>query len=90
MALKLLRSTKFNREYRKFVRNQPLKARVVIETLNKFVNTPSHPSLNLEKLKGTKIWTIRIDRGNRIFFTWTNDKTAYLLDVGKHDKYRMY
>ncbi len=61
-----------------------------IKAVSLFVKNPKHPSLNLEKLKGSSFWTIRIDRGNRIFFSWINKTTALFIDIGKHDKYRKY
>lgn len=54
------------------------------------MNNPNHPSLNLEKLKGSDYWTIRIDKGNRIFFKWIDKTEALFIDIGKHDKYRKY
>ena len=61
-----------------------------IKTISLFVKNPRHPGLNLEKLKGSSIWTIRIDKSNRIFFSWINKTTALFLDIGRHDKYRRY
>jgi len=55
-----------------------------------FISNPAHPGLKLEKLRGTKIWTIRIDKGNRIFLTWIDKSTALFIDIGQHDKYRKY
>ena len=75
----ILKTSRYQKERNKF-----------IKTINKFVHNPIHPSLHLEKLGGTKLWTIRIDRGNRIFFTWVDEKKALLIDIGKHDKYRKY
>ena len=61
-----------------------------IKAISLFVKNPKHPSLNLEKLKGSQFWTIRIDKGNRIFFIWKDKETALFIDIGKHDKYRRY
>lgn len=86
----ILKTSRYQRERNKFIKNNIRRADALIKTLNKFAHNPIHPSLHLEKLGGTKLWTIRIDRGNRIFFTWINEKKTLLIDVGKHDKYRKY
>ena len=88
--INILNSPRYERERDKFVKNNPENANALIKTLDKFSNNPSYPSLNLEKLGGTKIWTIRINKGNRIFFSWINESTALFIDIGKHDKYRRY
>lgn len=75
---------------KKFVKNDFVRAKSLNKTVNLFSNNHSHPSLNLEKLFGTEIYTIRLSRGNRIFFTWKNKSTAILIDIGPHDKYRRY
>lgn len=80
----------YQRTRDKFVLNNKQKGEALIKTLDLFIHNPTHPSLNLEKLKGSAIWTIRIDKGNRIFFSWITDNTALFLDIGKHDKYRKY
>ena len=61
-----------------------------IKAVSLFVKNPKHPSLNLEKLKGSTVWTIRIDKGNRIFCKWIDESTAIFIDIGEHDKYRKY
>lgn len=86
----LLKTSRYEKEQIKFIKNNTKRANVLVKTLNKFAYNPTHPSLNLEKLGGTKVWTIRIDKGNRIFFSWIDKKTALLIDIGKHDKYRRY
>lgn len=88
MQIKL--STSYYRALKGFVRNNKKNAENIKKTLKLLRENPRHPSLNLEKLKGSLIWTIRIDRGNRIFFSWVDKATVLFLDIGKHDKYRKY
>ena len=83
-------SSKYLTERRKFLKNNAHLSEKTIRTISSFVKNPQHPSLNLEKLRGGLIWTIRIDRGNRIFFAWIDKQTALFIDIGKHDKYRKY
>lgn len=75
---------------KKFLKNNPQRSENMIKTLSIFVQHPIHPSLHLEKLQNGPIWTIRIDKQNRIFFVWKTDNIMFLIDVGKHDKYRQY
>ncbi len=83
-------SSRYLSSRKKFLNNNLDLLNKTIKAIFLFVNNPRHPSLNLEKLKGSHIWTIRIDKGNRIFFSWINKTTALFLDIGKHDKYRRY
>ncbi|MBF8249562.1 MAG: hypothetical protein HW400_163 [Candidatus Levybacteria bacterium] len=88
MQIKL--SAGYYRGLKTFVKNNRINAENIKKALNLLRENPRHPSLNLEKLKGSNIWTIRIDKGNRIFFSWVDKTTALFLDIGKHDKYRRY
>lgn len=83
-------SPKYLAARKKFLKNSSQLANKTIKAILLFVKNPQYPSLNLEKLKGAKIWTIRIDRGNRIFFYWIDQSRALFIDIGKHDKYRKY
>lgn len=74
----------------KFLKNNPNLFNKTIKAISLFVDNPKHPSLNLEKLKGSEYWTIRIDKGNRVFFRWIDESEVLFIDVGKHDKYRRY
>ena len=88
--IKIQYSSRYLSSRKKFLSNNLDLLNKTIKAISLFVKNPQHPSLNLEKLKGSHIWTIRIDKGNRIFFSWINNTTALFLDVGKHDKYRRY
>ena len=73
------KTSRYNKQRDKFVRNNLQRGNALIKTIDKFTHNPNHPSLNLEKLGGSKYWSIRIDRGNRIFFVWLNSNTVCLL-----------
>lgn len=83
-------SANFLRSLRKFIKGSIQNKENYTKAISRFKNDPNYPSLNLEKLKNSKVWTIRIDKGNRIFFTRTDESTALFIDIGKHDKYRRY
>ena len=85
----LLTSSKFKRELDKFVKNNKLRANAVKKTFKLFINNPQSPGLNIEKITN-EVWTIRIDKAHRIFFTFVDDQKILLIDMGKHDKYRLH
>lgn len=86
-----IRLTKgYFRALERFVKNNPIHVQNIKKALNLFQKNPKYPGLNLEKLKGSQYWTIRIDKGNRIFFTWIDKTTVLFIDIGKHDKYKKY
>lgn len=88
--IKIQYSPKYLSERKKFLKNNPKLLNKTIKAISMFAGNPKHPGLYLEKLSGTKVWTIRIDKASRVFFYWINDKTALFIDIGKHDKYRRY
>ncbi|QQG44671.1 MAG: hypothetical protein HYW86_02035 [Candidatus Roizmanbacteria bacterium] len=88
--IKIEYSTHFQAERKKFVRNNRKRFNDYAKTLRLFVSDPSHPSLNMEKLKGGNIYTLRLNKGDRIFFIWKNKTTVLFTDIGKHDKYKDY
>lgn len=91
LKIKLEYSSHFLSERKKYVKNNQQRFRNYKKTVTFFASIPNHPSLNTEKLKNTKgIYTIRLNKGDRIFFTWTRENVALFIDIGKHDKYRKY
>lgn len=81
--------TQFHSSYKKFIKGNPSLKQKVNNILTRFAKNPQHPSLRLEKLQGSKAWTIRVDRGNRLFFIWSDaGDTAIFFLVGPHDAYR--
>ncbi len=79
----------FETTYHKFTKRNPKRVRAIDRVLEIFASNPQHPSLQLEKLVSGEIWTIRVDRGNRLFFIWADGKdTAIFFLVGAHDLYR--
>ena len=83
-------SSKYLSSRAKFLKNNQNLFDKTTKAISLFVDNPQHPSLNLEKLKASSYWTIRIDKGNGIFFVWINKTTALFIDIGKHDIYRKY
>jgi len=52
---------------------------------------PARPSLNLERLRGTDYWSIRVNLGYRILLqreSGPEGDVFRLIDVGPHDIYR--
>ena len=86
--IKLKPTTHFERSRKKYVKKNVLRAEKILSTLQVFRKNPLHPSLNLEKLRNSDVWSMRLGRGDRLFFTWIGKETVLLLDIGTHDKYR--
>ena len=84
------RSQRFEGEYKKFVKRNIPRAENIIKSLALFVLNPQHPSLNVEKLSGSNVWSMRLSEGNRLFFIWIGKDEIFLVDVGSHDKYKQY
>lgn len=88
--IKLYYSTNFIKERKKFVKANKYRVKAINKCLSLFIINPQHPSLNLEKLQNRNIWTLRIDKANRIFFIWISKDEALFTDIGTHDKYKLY
>lgn len=81
----------FLNDRKKYLKNNPRRLSEYKKTIALFLSNPAHPSLNLERLINTKgVYTIRLNRSDRIFFIWKDANVALLIDIGKHDKYRKY
>ena len=83
-------SKRFEKEAKKFVKNNLKRSQLLKKAIVLFSDNPTHPSFNLEKLGGSKTWSMRLDEGNRIFFEWMDKNIVLFTDIGKHDKYRRY
>lgn len=89
--LRIEYSNHFIDERKKYIKNNLRRFDDYDRVANLFISNPVHPSLNLEKLQNAKgIYTIRLNRGDRIFFTWKDEDTVLFIAIGKHDKYRKY
>lgn len=81
----------FLRKRKKYLKNNPTRFAEYKKAISLFLLSPTHPSLNLERLTNTKgVYTIRLNKGDRIFFVWKEGNIALFVDIGKHDKYRKY
>lgn len=84
-------SSHFLKERKKYVKKNLSRFKDYDKVINLFSSNPKHPSLNIEKLKSDKsIYTIRLNKGDRIFFIWKKERRVLFIDIGKHDKYRKY
>lgn len=83
-------SKKYQSEVKKYIKGNRKNFDAVKKTLYLFVQNQAHPSLHVEKLKGSACWTIRLNSGDRIFFLWIDKTSVLFVDIGPHDKYRQY
>ncbi len=54
--------------------------------LDYFLNDPSHPSLNTEKIKikNYEAYSFRIDRKYRVIFVYYSDDSIEIVDINNH------
>lgn len=91
LKIRLEYSSHFLSERKKFVKNNPKRFEDYKKAVILFVSNPSHPSLNIEKLANTKgVYTIRLNKSDRIFFIRKKENIVIFIDIGKHDKYGKY
>ncbi len=91
LKIKLEYSSHFLSERKKYIKNNSQRLEDYKKTVTLFLSNPTHPSLNIEKLRNAKgVFTIRLNKSDRIFFIWKEEKTVLFVDIGKHDKYRKY
>ena len=91
LPIKLEFTRHFIRERKKYLKNYPKRFTDYKKAVTLFVSNPQHKSLNVEKLRNAKgVFTVRLNKSDRIFFIWKKDYTAIFIDIGKHDKYRRY
>ena len=81
--MKVARTERFKRAYRKLSPENRKQARKAIRLL---LENPRHPSLRVKRVKGTHhIWEARGSRSCRLTFEIHGD-TYLLRNIGEHDK----
>lgn len=89
--VKITTVPRFKRFLDKYTKNNSDRKEAVKKSLLLFMSNPLHPGLNVEAIKNSEFWSMRISKSDRIFFRWIEkNKHALLFDVGPHDKYRRY
>ena len=87
--VRILWSRAFEKSFRTLA---PAAQNSAFRAVEKLIQNPRHPSLNLEKLRGTAdFWSIRVNQGFRILLSSGRDEDGdfyRLEDVGSHDIYR--
>lgn len=76
----------YSRVFQKDYQNLPKETRAQADKqLLLFVQNPRHPSLRVQKIKGSRrpLWEGRITRGYRFTFEWEGDKVI-LRRIGSH------
>jgi len=81
--VKIARTERFKRAYRKLSPENRERARKAIRLL---LENPRHPGLRVKRVKGTHhIWEARVSRSCRLTFEIHGD-TYLLRNIGEHDK----
>lgn len=90
-TIQLTALPRYVRALAKYIKNSEKRKEEARRALKLFRESPSHPGLNTESLKNTDMWSIRVNKSDRIFFRWIEKNTHILLwDIGAHDKYKKY
>lgn len=85
-----VKAVHYNSDFQKQFQRLPLNfKKKAIKTEKLFRANPFHPSLRLHKLKGKLfgLWSISIDRKNRIIFKPLEDGIILLVSIGAHSIY---
>jgi len=91
LRIKLEYSRHFKTERKKYLKNNRQRFEDYKKAVTLFISTPTHPGLKIEKLRNARgIFTIRLNKSDRIFLVWKDESIAIFIDIGKHDKYRRY
>ena len=79
--MKITETSRFRKSFEKLDSRLKKKAH---KQFKLFLDNLFYPSLNTEKLepKTSNIWSFRIDKNIRVIFTFTENETVLLLDVG--------
>jgi hypothetical protein len=84
-----LPSLVFQQRFLRTVKKLAPKSREAVgRTLAVFADHAHRPGLRFERVKGTDLFTIRVNRGDRVFLRLVGDDTYEVVDVGHHDLYR--
>ena len=83
---------RWSRTFEKSFRKLPAQIQdATFRAVQNLLEDPSRRSLNLEKLRGTDYWSIRVNLGYRVLLRAEPDpegEVFRLMDVGPHDVYR--
>lgn len=91
LRFKLEYSVHFLSERKKYIKNNRERFEDYKKAVTLLLSNSTHPGLNIEKLRNVKgVYTIRLNKSDRVFFIWKEDNKVLLIDIGKHDKYRRY
>jgi len=86
--IQVISTTHFKRSRKRYTKNNIKRAKQYLSTLNLFRHNSTHVGLKVEKLMNSDMWSMRINKSDRIFFAWIDNNTALLLEIGLHDMYR--
>lgn len=88
---RLILTANFRKAVRKMAARDRDAAKRIEAALARFESDPRHPGLNFEKLSGSRHYSIRASRGERIVLLPAGDDAYEILDAGAHDAiYRRY
>jgi addiction module RelE/StbE family toxin len=78
----------FKRDYRKWIKNNPSKEKLLEKIIDLFILDPFHPLLKTHKLKGKlkECYAFTIEYDLRIVFYFEDESHAIFIALGTHDQ----
>ena len=78
----------FKRDYKKWIKQNPAKEKLLKQVIDLFILDPFHPLLKTHKLKGNlkECYAITVEYDLRIIFYFEDAIHAVFISLGKHDE----
>lgn len=78
----------FKRDYKKWIKQNPSKEKLLTQVINLFIETPFHPLLKTHKLKGNlkECYAFTVEYDLRIIFYFEDASHVIFIALGKHDE----
>ena len=81
-------SPSFKRDYKKWIKQNPSKEKLLKNTIELFILDPFHPLLKTHKLKGSlkECFAFTVEYDLRIIFYFEDESHATFIALGSHDQ----
>jgi mRNA-degrading endonuclease YafQ of YafQ-DinJ toxin-antitoxin module len=86
--VKLQRSTRFTKQFRRLCKDDPRLVRQVEKTVQYLLRfPPAHPALRMKRIQGTPgIYECSVNMDIRVTFEFLDSETIVLRNIDRHDR----
>ena len=86
--MKLQRSTRFTKQFRRLCKDDPRLVRQVEKTVQYLLRfPPAHPALRMKRIQGTPgIYECSVNMDIRVTFEFLDSETIVLRNIDRHDR----